>query len=245
MQLAIDIGNTRTKTGLFDGATLVKKTVWTQWSVADVRRWLGEVPLDGAIFASVADNDASLRMMLSDEFGAFELQAATPLPFRNAYRTPETLGKDRLAAAAGALALFPGQHCMVVDCGTCIKYELIDAGGTYHGGNIAPGLNMRIQAMHHFTARLPEVPLEMPAETVGNSTTTALQNGALRGAALETEGFAGLFAQKARPLTVVLTGGDAPFLIEFLNLPRLNIEPDLTLYGLNYILTFNLNNITQ
>ncbi|HNM25261.1 MAG TPA: hypothetical protein PKL15_07520, partial [Saprospiraceae bacterium] len=74
MQLAIDIGNTRTKTGLFDGATLVKKTVWTQWSVADVRRWLGDVPLAGAIFASVADNDASLRMMLSDEFGAFELQ---------------------------------------------------------------------------------------------------------------------------------------------------------------------------
>ncbi len=103
MQLAIDIGNTRTKTGLFDGATLVRKSVWTEWSVADIGRWLGEIRLDGAIFASVADNDASVRTSLHNYFGAFELQSSTPLPFRNAYRTPETLGKDRLAAAAGAL----------------------------------------------------------------------------------------------------------------------------------------------
>jgi len=245
MQLAIDIGNTRTKTGLFDGATLVRKSVWTEWSVADIGRWLGEIRLDGAIFASVADNDAPLRTSLQNHFGAFELQSSTPLPFRNAYHTPETLGKDRLAAAAGALALFPGQHCMVVDCGTCIKYELLDAGSVYLGGNIAPGLKMRIQAMHHFTARLPEVPLEMPAETVGYSTQTALQNGALRGASLEIEGFARLFEQKLNPLNIILTGGDAAFLQNHLTLPRLTAEPDLTLYGLNHILTFNLNNITQ
>lgn len=240
MQLALDIGNTRTKIGLFEGERLAEKTIWADWSVADLRAWIGQKKVRGTIFSSVADNDGNLAKMLREHFGALELNAATPLPFRNAYRTPETLGKDRVAAAAGALALFPGRHCLVVDCGTCIKYELLTADGVYHGGNIAPGAAMRIQAMHHFTARLPEVPLDMPADFVGDSTTTALQNGALRGAALEIMGFVQLFQQKAAPLQIILTGGDADFFYPYLDLPGLKVEPDLTLIGLNSILNFNL-----
>ncbi|MCC7507185.1 MAG: type III pantothenate kinase [Saprospiraceae bacterium] len=240
MHLVIDIGNTRTKIGLFDGPRLARKTVGQHWSAETLRHWTHNAAIDGAIFSSVADDDQGLRQDLSDHFQAFELHHHTPLPFRNAYRTPETLGKDRLAAAAGALALFPGRHCLVIDCGTCIKYELIDAKAVYLGGNIAPGLLMRIQAMHHFTARLPEVPLEMPADNIGNSTSTALQNGALRGAIFEIEGFIRQFEQQFGQLTIILTGGDAEFVQQFLNRPDAILEPDLILYGLHNILTFNL-----
>ena len=142
-------------------------------------------------------------------------------------------------AVAGAQALFPGENCLVIDCGTCIKYEMLTSEGIYTGGNIAPGATMRIKAMHHFTARLPEAPMEMPDDFIGHSTETALQNGALRGAVLEMEGFIRLFEQKHAPLRVVLTGGDADFFQPFLHLPNDSTVPDLTLHGLNNILIFN------
>lgn len=238
----LDIGNTRAKAALFDGQRLARKAVWPEWPDVELADWLGDDRPAATLFSSVAEPDTAPYRVLRETLAARELGPDTPLPFENAYRTPQTLGKDRLAAAAGALALFPGRHCLVIDCGTCIKYELVAADRRYLGGNIAPGAAMRIEAMHHFTARLPRVPMEIPGNFVGDSTTTALQNGALRGAALEIEGFAALFRQKLEPLQVMLTGGDAdlfyPLLAE--KIDALSVEPDLTLYGLNYILQFNL-----
>ena len=192
------------------------------------------------MFSTVAQAGAPLSTALAGHPHVFELSAQTSLPFKNRYSTPETLGKDRLAAVAGAKALFPGENCLVIDCGTCIKYDLITSTGEYLGGNIAPGAKMRIQAMHHFTARLPEVAMQLPTDYCGHSTETALQNGALRGASLEIEGFVQLFSTQYQPLRVVLTGGDAAFFQPVLDVPNLVTEADLTLYGLNNILIFNI-----
>jgi type III pantothenate kinase len=240
MLLALDIGNTRTKIGLFQGEKLVEKRVWAHDSPAEWATFLEQTKAEKAIFCSVAEPNEALENALRTRFDTWELTHETPLPFRNAYRTPHTLGKDRLAASAGAQALFPGKNCLVVDCGTCIKYELLSADGTYLGGNIAPGAAMRLRAMHHFTARLPEAPMQMPDQPLGDSTESALQNGALRGAALEIQGFVQLFSQQLAPLQVVLTGGDAAFFAPFLNIKNLKTEPDLTLFGLRHILNFNL-----
>jgi type III pantothenate kinase len=237
MNLSLDIGNTRTKIGLFRENILVEQAIWTDWTLDELFRYGNDAGADNVLFSSVAEHDPDqLRQMRRVFARAYELTHHTPLPFRNAYGTPETLGKDRLAAAAGAHALFPGRNCLVVDCGTCIKYDLMLAEGVYRGGNIAPGLTMRARAMHDYTARLPLVPLEMPADAVGNSTLTALQNGALRGAELEVEGFVRLFEQTWPDVAVILTGGDAPLLLPHLDLPNKHHEPALVLYGLNHIL---------
>lgn len=240
MHLALDIGNTRTKTGLFRGEKLVEKQVWAHDSLAELTTYLEQAKAKRAIFCSVAEPNEALENVLRARFDASELTHETPLPFRNAYRTPHTLGKDRLAASAGAQALFPGTNCLVVDCGTCIKYELLRADSTYLGGNIAPGAAMRLRAMQHFTARLPQAPMQMPDQPLGDSTESALQNGALRGAALEIQGFVQLFGQQFDTLQVILTGGDAAFFEPFLSIENLTVEPDLTLFGLQHILTFNL-----
>lgn len=239
--LTLDIGNTRTKLGLFREKKLLERLVWTDWTVADVLDYGNRAGVERVMLCSVAEPDADLAEQLRARWPTWELTHETPLPFVNAYQTPHTLGKDRLAAVAGAQALWPGEHCMVVDCGTCIKYELLSADGIYHGGNIAPGLQMRIRAMHEFTARLPEVSVEMPLDPVGRSTETALQNGALRGAVLEIEGFAQKFRHSTGPLRTVLTGGDADFLKLHLNIPNLTLQNDLTLFGLNYILGCQLS----
>jgi type III pantothenate kinase len=241
LNLVLDIGNTRTKTGLFDRSRLAEQAVWQDCTLEELMRYGKEAGAERVIFSSVALPDSSTLQHLAENFvNAIELTHEVPLPFRNAYRTPETLGKDRLAAVAGAQALFQGQNCMVVDCGTCIKYELLLGEGVYLGGNIAPGAAMRLQAMHTFTARLPEAPMRMPDTSVGYSTETALQNGALRGAALEIEGFARMFRERAAPLMILLTGGDAEFFSPFLNhIPGIQVVPHLTLHGLNHILEYN------
>lgn len=239
MNLALDIGNTRTKIGLFQGNELAEQAIWTDWTLGDLPAFGNRAGVDRVIVSSVAEPGEELRELLSDHFHVIELTHETPLPFENRYRTPKTLGKDRLASAAGAHALFPGKNCLAVDCGTCIKYDVLTADAVYHGGNIAPGALMRIKAMHHFTARLPEVSMTMPDDFTGVSTETALQNGALRGALLEIEGFVRLFENKYGPLQVILTGGDAVFFEPHLTIGALTIEPDLTLYGLNHILKHN------
>jgi len=236
MNLALDIGNTRVKIGLFQDKTLVEQTVWTDWTLSELLDYGNQAGVTRVIVSSVAEPDAGLMEGLAEHFRVLELTHQTSLPFDNRYRTPHTLGKDRLAAVAGAQALWPGESCLVIDCGTCIKYDLLTADGIYPGGNIAPGLWMRIQAMHHFTARLPEVPMKMPTDWIGDSTETALQNGALRGASLEIEGFVQRFRQQVESLIVVLTGGDADFLKAYLDIPNLKTEPNLTLFGLNHIL---------
>ncbi|MBK6931488.1 MAG: type III pantothenate kinase [Saprospirales bacterium] len=242
MNLVLDIGNTRTKSGLFDDTRLVEQAIWQDWTLEELLSYGNQAGADRVLFASVAAPDPAAQRRLAETFAvALELTHETPLPFHNRYRTPETLGRDRLAAVAGAQALFPGANCLVVDCGTCIKYDLLLGEGVYAGGNIAPGAVMRIRAMHAYTARLPEVPMQMPAEVIGDSTETALQNGALRGAALEILGFVQAFAGRANPLKVILSGGDAAFFAPFLPVPGLHVEPHLTLFGLNHILRYNEN----
>lgn len=239
MNLVLDIGNTRRKAGLFSKNSLVESKVVTDWLIRDLLDYCKQAGVRRIIVSSVAAPDDSLKEPLAQHFDFLELTHETALPFKNRYTTPHTLGKDRLAAVAGAQALLPGQNCFVVDCGTCIKYDLLTEAGEYLGGNIAPGAQMRAKAMHAFTARLPEVEMYLPNDFIGQSTETALQNGAFRGAALEIEGFVGLFQKRFGSMNVILTGGDAFFFEPFLNISNLKNEPHLTLYGLNNILIFN------
>ena len=239
MNLVLDIGNTRRKMGLFNGAQLIETQLVTDWTPEQWLQYCNQAGVHNVMIAQVTATDEALMAAFAQNFDLLELTEHTRLPFENKYTTPKTLGKDRLAAVAGAQALFPQQHCLVIDCGTCIKYDVLTNNGEYLGGNIAPGAIMRTKAMHTFTARLPEVDRAMPDHFIGNSTVTALQNGAFLGAVLEMDGFIGLFKAQFDPLKVLLTGGDAAFFKPYLKTPNLSIEPNLTLHGLNNILIFN------
>jgi type III pantothenate kinase len=245
-KLAIDIGNTRTKIGIFEHKNLLEKVAKGQFSTTEIIDLANHFDAKYLIISSVAAPDPVFVATLSHHFHLVELSADTPLPFINTYRTPQTLGKDRLAAVAGAMALFPQQNCLVVDGGTCIKYELLTADGRFLGGNIAPGLLMRTKAMAHFTARLPVVDLDMPTNAVGDSTETALQNGAFRGTILEIQGFYALYASElGSELSVILTGGDAEFLNKYLSFTSQVVQNDLTLIGLNEILDLNIKHFSN
>ncbi len=240
MILALDIGNTRWKMGLFDGDTLVSHQAVTSWTTELLVAFGNQHNVHSVIYASVTNLPDHFDEILGHSFSTLELTHGTPLPFVNQYTTPHTLGKDRLAAIAGAQALYPHKNCLVIDSGTCIKYDLITASGVYMGGNISPGLNMRSKAMHVFTARLPEVTQHWPSHFIGWNTETALQNGAFLGTLLEMNGFIKLFDSEYHPLMVTVTGGDAKNIFDRIQHPEKVHEPNLTLYGLNHILTHQL-----
>ncbi len=215
---------------------MIEQAIWQDWTHQMLREYVQEAGVERIMVSTVAQSANDLIQYMEDQVQILELTHETALPFQNLYATPKTLGKDRLAAVAGAHSLYGSSHCLVVDAGTCIKYDLMMADGRYLGGNIAPGLQMRIEAMHHFTARLPVVRLDLPSSYIGTSTETALQNGSVRAALLEIEGFYRLFQTDCPNLKVILTGGDAAFLIEHLGIENLVLQPDLVLFGLQHIL---------
>ena len=209
--------------------------------VALVQRWQPE----HVIIASVAEDAAlraeELRALVPGEILTFS-PGTTAVPLRNAYATPHTLGADRLAAAVGAAGLRPGQATLVVDAGTALKFDLVTADGTYHGGGIAPGLRMRLRALHTFTGRLPRLELPAPDATVslvGDSTTGSLLSGVVNGTVAEIAGLVAQYQQFHPGLGVLLTGGNAAFLAA--RLPaRIFVVPELVLLGLNRILAYHV-----
>ena len=159
----------------------------------------------GSVRDLTACEEAALARL---QFTLLRFSPGTPVPISNRYRTPETLGSDRLAAVIGASSLKPATDLLIIDAGTCITDEVIDARGNYWGGNIAPGMQMRLRALHEFTARLPLVEAEGEVPGMGYSTETAIRSGVLRGMKYEIEGYIKSMRSKFPHLQVFLTGGD-------------------------------------
>lgn len=244
MNLIIDIGNTRTKLGVFDKSQLHKKFVLQErWTLAAAQVFLKKYEITSIALSSVAQVNPALEAHFKAHYQYLVLSAKTPLPISNLYKTPKTLGKDRLAAVVGAQALYPRKACLVIDAGTCITYDILDVEGAYHGGNIAPGVTMRLQAMHEFTARLPLVQRRKKLDTlVGNTTTTALRTGGQLGAVMEMKGFIGQYKKQFGRLNVILTGGDADFFANHLK-TKIFVNHNLVLIGLNKILNYNVQKL--
>ena len=180
MNLCIDIGNTRSKYAVFQDMRLLANGVWKKYSVRQIRKIEKEFPsIQRIIISTVTLLDQSFKEEISKKSGKYlVLKHTTPLPIVNKYETPKTLGNDRLSSVIGANALFPKRDCLVIDAGTCIKYDFISAKAIYKGGSISPGMKMRLEAMHHFTAKLPLVKPFEHDDFVGNNTKEAILAGA-------------------------------------------------------------------
>lgn len=265
-RLALDLGNTATKAMVWQNGQPGETFAWSDpagWRLADER--VTNLGIRNIIYSTVANVPPTEWMdkWITDGRRVVSLGDLPALPFPSRYRTPATLGQDRVAAVAGALALFHspfggrgatapatppvsapanspsggrGAPCLVVDAGTCMTADLVDAAGVHRGGNISPGLRMRLRAMHQLTARLPLAPAGEPSGPVGDTTLTALQHGGQRGLAYEVEGLYSRLLPDYPGLRLLLTGGDADYLAQTLSVPALRY-PHLVLRGLHHILS--------
>ena len=240
-QAVIDIGNTRTKVGCFFRGELQQTHTFEGTDWAKISEVLTNPFPANLIYSSVGPVPAPEWIADLEARGCTvrELNSESRLPFENHYRTPATLGKDRLAAVAGARALYPGRNCLVVDAGTCITADLLTADGRYLGGNISPGIRMRLRSMHEGTARLPLVATGHWSGAPGQTTEAALRAGGQGGAALEIEGLIRRWEVPYAQLHCLLTGGDAPLLADMIK-SRIFVHPNLVLYGLDQILSYNV-----
>lgn len=239
-QLVIDIGNSRTKLAIFDDQRLIKTEILKNLGQHQLKTYLDEARITHSIISSVNEEITALENILQENTRYIRFSASLKTGINNQYKSPATLGLDRLAGLLGAKSRFPDTNCLVIDAGTCITYDAVDKSGLYEGGSISPGLHMRLKAMHTFTGRLPQVDLTDFNDWQGRDTVSGMLSGVLNGCVSEVKGFIETYNSKYPGLQVILCGGDAKFfdtrLKSSIFAHTLKTEPDLVLIGLNEVI---------
>ena len=238
-KLIIDYGNTLQKLAVYDDKTLLFKETFQKLDPETLIRFIEKNgPFKGIIQSSVVIHTPETEKILADAGRFIPLTSYTPIPLKNLYETPKTLGKDRIAAVTGAWSLYPGHDILVIDAGTCITYDFVNKNGEYLGGGISPGIRMRFKALHTFTGKLPLIEPDDFDDLIGRSTRESILSGVLHGVTAEIREIIRLYREKYDEVIVIITGGDHQFLHNKL---KINIfaVPDLVLLGLNEILDYN------
>jgi type III pantothenate kinase len=207
--LCIDIGNTRTKIAVCNGAMQPQVEVVSKENIYDKIIAL-KATCTRVVLSTVKLTDEKLIALLQSFPEFVEVAHTIKLPIKITYDTPETLGKDRIGLACAAAQQFPKGNTLIIALGTCITYNFINEHAQFLGGGISPGLQMRLKAMQHFTDKLPLVSLQKDIALLGTSTETSLQSGAFYGFVHEIEGTIAAYAHQYSKFNVVLTGGDMP-----------------------------------
>ena len=236
--LVIDQGNSAAKVAIFRGPALVRSWRYEELTPRILTDIAADYDITAAIYCSVSRHGEDIVVTLRGIAPrVYELTSMLPLPIKIGYTTPTTLGRDRIAAIAGAWACYPGRSVLVVDAGTAVTYDVLDTDGTFIGGNIAPGLWMRAQALHDMTSRLPLVDVESEHNVAlwGTDTEGAIMSGVVRGVAGEIAYYR---SQLPDDTIVMLTGGDAVRLAPLID-GNVEIDSLLVCKGLNSILTYN------
>lgn len=236
MDLILDIGNTHIKAAWFKLDALLQHRVF------------GDEP---ALLNYLSDVDMPQRLLMSSSSGKFPdlpshwknvqkitFDWQTPIPIESKYLTPETLGRDRLAAAIGAVHLYPLTDILTIDCGTCITFDFVNRKGQYLGGSISPGLNMRYKAMHQFTGKLPLIAPSEESPHTGNTTESSMISGVQMGIVYEIDGQIDHYRKNYPDLKVIITGGDARYFVNRLK-NEIFADQNLVLIGLHQILKYN------
>lgn len=236
--LVVDIGNTRVKAAVFCNNELMEKISFTADDPEPLRRLIGQYGPSHSLLCSVGEESARITDLLRQHTSFLELTQKLQVPFVIDYHTPHTLGMDRVAAVAGARYFYPAGACLVIDMGTCVKYDFITADDHYPGGAISPGLNMRLWAMHEQTERLPLIAMEPVADFIGQTTKDSMLSGAFFGLLGEINDTIERYEGRFGNIQVLLSGGDAS-LFDKHTKKSIFAAPDLVLFGLHKILQFH------
>jgi len=253
MLLVVDVGNTQTHFGTYEGGELVE-----HWRFATVRdstadeigaalRNLVELrgveleQIDSSIVSSTVPQLGPQWLEMTERYLGHEMLVVGPgfktgMPLR--YDNPREIGADRLVNAVAAYERTQGA-CIVVDFGTAITYDPVSAEGEYLGGIISPGVEISVEALASRAAKLPKVDLEPPRALIGKSTIEAIRSGVIYGFAAMVDGIVGrLLEEMGEETATIATGGLAHHIVPFTE--RIDeIDDLLTLEGLRILFERN------
>ncbi|WP_158841133.1 type III pantothenate kinase [Polaribacter sp. L3A8] len=241
MNIAIDIGNTRVKSAVFEGDKFVELHIFEKEKIiSEIKKILEKNIITTGIISNVASVSDKIMAQLKKMVNLQVVSASSKVPFINLYKTPKTLGVDRIALVSGAVKHFPNKNVLVIDAGTCITFDFVSENAEYLGGAISPGIKMRFNSLNHFTANLPLLEKEDVTCFVGGNTKESMNSGVVNGVIQEIDGTINQYKEKYIDLTVVLTGGDTNFLSKKLK-SSIFANQNFLLQGLNEILIFNID----
>jgi type III pantothenate kinase len=239
MNLTVDIGNTNIKIAEFENNKIIFTGIYKTFGTGQLKGLEHYGEIKNIIVSSVVSNNKVAQDLRSMSCNVLEFDYNTPIPVKNDYKSPKSLGNDRLAAVVGAYNIFPGSNVLVIDAGTAITYDILTDNAVYSGGNISPGMGMRFRALNKFTDRLPLLSSDENYPDLGNTTEGAIISGVQKGIAYEMEGYINEAEVRFNNLKVILTGGDANFFDKILK-KRIFVEQNLICIGLNTILEYNV-----
>jgi len=241
-RLILDFGNTFQKVSIFSDRELLIIKKYDSIKLPDLIYFLKEYPnIDSCILSSVIKTPTDILNWLKESYFFIELSHTTPIPLENKYNNPDTLGKDRLAAAIGAYSLYQNQNVLSIDMGTAIKFDLVTNKGEYLGGSISPGLYLRFKALHTFTAKLPLVDYNNVHELIGTNTETSILSGVMNGTIGEINTFIEEYKSRYSDLKIIISGGESIYFERYIK-NHIFAVSNLVLIGLNEILIFNEQN---
>ncbi len=240
LSLIIDKGNTRTKVGIFRNGHLIMTDTWLRLRIEEIEELRNRYRFSFVFLSSVSGVDEEIDRYLDDSFIYLRWEDNIAIPIKIGYETPETLGKDRIAGVVGAWKITEGRACVVIDAGTCITIDYVNSDGVYEGGNICPGIAMRLLSMHQQTHSLPLIAPFKTELLIGKSTRGAMMTGAMMGAAAEIKGWLDVLKERFGAFKVIITGGDAGEVSYFVK-KDIIVNPNLVLEGLNEMLIYNAN----
>ncbi|MDE7495800.1 MAG: type III pantothenate kinase [Muribaculaceae bacterium] len=242
--LTLDAGNSRVKASLFEGETLVASHSVGREDMPALMELCRSYDPDGIIYCAVGHDLPEEMLRGLDalcEGHLLKMEHDTPVPVGVRYASPSTLGLDRVAAAAGASVIFPGEALLVVDAGTAVTLDVVDAAPAFRGGNISPGIYLRLKALHGYTAALPMVEPDGDTPPFGYDTVTAIRSGVMRGLGDEIAASFRRAQGEYGVSRLVISGGDAPLLLPLIDSIKDEVVfvPDLVARGLLAIYNYN------
>ncbi len=240
MNLIIDIGNTNTKIAVFEHDNIIEiDIINAENTIKAINKFLCKYKaINKAIISNVSETNNSTLINKISIDNVYYLSDKLKLPFNNMYKSKETLGSDRKALVSAAIKHYPNNNVLIIDAGTCITTDFIDASGNYHGGSISPGINMRYGVLSEKTSNLPKLERKYPLHITGSSTEDSIHSGIINGIVYEIREYISEYQKQYKDINIILTGGDSDFLSKPLKI-SIFANRNFLLEGLNFILNLN------
>ena len=222
----LDGGNTHIKLGTFVDHELIQTNRFQERASLESYLSTGDI----VVISNVGERQLQ-QDLIDIGCHVYTVSNMLTLPIANAYNTPSTLGIDRLCNIVAVHQNHPNRNSLVIDAGTCIKFDFIDGLGTYHGGSISPGISLRYQSLHEHTSQLPLLTPTAAWELLGTSSEGSIHSGVMGSVKAEINWRIEEFNNRYEDLIIYLTGGD----LHYFDLGQKNdifVDENLTLKGI-------------